>query len=202
MSLSEPINVILTRLHAGDRDALSQIVSEFTPWVEKAVRRGLSDDLRGVGDTTDHVQDVFIRVLTTKTKFVVDDADQFKRILLRMIRNTLTDAARHMRAQRRDRARERQLSGSVLLFDQDQPTPSAVASLEEEQAILEFAMELLEPETRQIVMLRDWEQFEYAEIGEEIGTSQETARQRYHLARAELARKVRVLSEGRLEDAL
>ena len=59
--------------------------------------------------------------------------------------------------------------------------------------------ELLEPEDRQVVMLRQWHEFEFAEIGQRMGLSEDAARMRFQRALPKLARKLEGLRRGELE---
>jgi RNA polymerase sigma factor (sigma-70 family) len=96
-------------------------------------------------------------------------------------------------------------SDSVLVLDgqgKSVTAPSAHAERTEQQAWLRLALELLEPDDREAIRLRDWEELSFAAAGEQLGISEEAARKRYHRALPRLAQKLELLRRGKWQDVL
>jgi len=197
-------NVLL--LHAGDDAALQQLIADHLPWIEARVRKRLSPAVRQEGDTHDFVHEALIEVLRDGPRFAVENPAAFRGLLARIVENTLIDRQRYMHREQRDRRRQCALpTDSVLLLDgqaKSVTAPSAHAERGEQQAWLRLALELLDPDDREAIRLRDWEELSFAVAGERLGISEEAARKRYHRALPRLAQKLELLRRGKWQDVL
>lgn len=204
--VTNSITQTVERMHSGDESALQQLIAEHLPWIEARVRRRLSPAVRREGDTQDFVQEALVEVLRDGPRFAVDNAAAFRALLARIVENTLIDRQRYMHRARRDRRRERPLpSGSVVMLDApaaNVTAPSAHAERSEQQDWLRLALELLGPDDREAIRLRDWHELSFAEAGERLGISEEAMRKRYHRALPKLARKLESLRTGTWRDGL
>lgn len=194
------------RVQRGDVDALHRLVADHLPWIEAFVRKRLSPLARRDGDTQDFVQRALLDVLRDGPKFAIDDPAAFRALLARIVENTLIDRVRYLQREQRDARRERPLPGdSVLLLDapaRSVTQPAVHAERNEQQAWLRLALELLDPEDREAIRLRDWNGATFAEIGQSLGLGEEAARKRYQRALPKLAEKLELLRRGRVLDAL
>ena len=89
------------------------------------------------------------------------------------------------------------------MLDLDAPgrvsgTPSKEAQRLEEEAYLRLGMELLDPEDRRILVLRQWDGLSFGEIGQQMGLSAEAAWMRHSRAIQRLSKKVGRLRRGDL----
>lgn len=202
---SDTITAQMIRVHQGCTVTLHRLVADHLPWIEAHVRRRLTPLLRRAGDTQDHVQEAMIDVLRGGPHFASDDPALFRALLARVVENNLVDRARFLQRGRRDLRREHALpTDSVLLLDgaaRSVTEPPVQAERNEQQAWLALAVELLEPDDREAIRLRDWSGLSFPELGAELGISEEAARKRYLRALPRLAAKLDQLrrSSGRDE---
>jgi RNA polymerase sigma factor (sigma-70 family) len=63
-------------------------------------------------------------------------------------------------------------------------------------------MELLDPDDREILVRRKWENLSFSEIGERLGISSEAARKRHDRAVGRLGEMIWALRFGKLEEVL
>ncbi|MEZ6037072.1 MAG: RNA polymerase sigma factor [Planctomycetota bacterium] len=203
---SESIHDTVFRLQQGDQGALQQLLHEHLPWIEARVRNRLSAEVRREGDTQDFVQEALLEVLRDGPRFSIDNPAAFRALLARIVENTLIDRQRYMHRERRDRRREKALpTDSVLQLDkpvESVTAPSAHAERSEQQAWLRLALELLDPDDREVIRLRDWEELSFAEVATALGIQDEAARKRYRRALPRLAQKLELLRRGRWQDSL
>ena len=187
----EQTRELLQRWHAGERGAIDALVARDLPWIARYVKTRLGPFLRGRGETADYVHDALLDVLGYVPRFVTGNRAGFRSLLARMIENHLRDAHDHHAAQRRTPLRERPVpSDSVLDLDRPQETvtqPSSKAEQREEALWVRLAIEMLEREDRQVILLREWQGLEFAAIGEQIGIREDAARMRYRRALPKLA---------------
>jgi RNA polymerase sigma factor (sigma-70 family) len=197
---------LLTRWHAGDRDALGALLARDLPWLKVHVHQRLGPVVRAGGDTEDLVQEAVVSFLENGPRFVVSDRDQFRALLGRVAANTLCNVHDFVTAQRRDRRREISLSSrSSIRIDQPadpRAQPSEVVAAAESQAWIQIGLEFLDPDDRKVILLRDWDERPFAEMGKELGIDEDAARMRYRRALPRLARIVRRLQQGRLSALL
>ncbi len=190
----------LLRLHAGDPAALQQLLDEHRPWIEAQVRRRLDAALRIEADTQDFVQEAMLEVLRDGPRFVVENAAAFRALLARIVENNVFDRVRYMHREQRDRRRQRDLaSDSVLMLDapaRSVTQPPQRAERSEQIAWMRLALELLEPDDREVLRMREWEGLSFVAIGERLGTTEEAARKRHVRALPKLAHKLQMLRMG------
>ncbi|MEW6746640.1 MAG: sigma-70 family RNA polymerase sigma factor [Planctomycetota bacterium] len=195
---------LLERWCAGDSEALEALLNRHLGWVREQVERRIGGGLRRKTDTDDVVQEVVVRVLKYGPRFVVGSTGQFRSLLGRIVENVLRDQHDLFNAACRAADREESLPGdSVLLLRMSGDpvtTPSQVACRRERIDWLRLGMELLDFEERQVLGLRHWLGLSYAEIAERIGVQEDAARMRFNRALVHLARKLRDLRGGDVDD--
>ena len=193
-------------LHDGDASQLQQLITEHLPWIEARVRKRLSPVVRQEGDTQDFVQDALVEVLRDGPRFAVDSPEAFRALLARIVENTLIDRHRYMHRDQRDRRKQRSLpSGPIVTIDgaaKAVSTPATKAEREEQHTWLRLALELLGPDDREAVRLRDWEGLSFSEAGQQLGISDEAMRLRYRRALPRLAKKLDELRRGNWQSSI
>lgn len=196
----------LQRVHRGDDEALRQLVAEHLPWIEAHVRKKLTPVARAAGETQDFVQEAMLAVLRDGPRFTIDNPAAFRALLARIVENDIVDKVRWLQRGRRDHRRERTLpSDSVVLLDAPVRTvtePPMRADRNEQQQWLRLALELLEPDDREVIRLRDWDGCSFPEIGRHLGIAEEAARKRYLRALPRLAQKLDLLRQGNWQGSL
>lgn len=189
--------ILLQRWHAGERAAIDALLARDLPWIRDFVHQRLGALLRGRGETMDYVHDALVEVLAYVPRFVTGDRANFRALLARMLENHLRDAHDHHAAQKRTPLRERPVpSDSVLDLDGPQRSvtqPGTAAAANEQAAWVRLALELLDREDRQVLLLREWHGLEFAAIAERMGLQENAARMRFQRALPKLARKLEEL---------
>ena len=184
----------------GNQDALRELLRLHLPWIRERVHQRLGRALRQRGDTDDFLHEAVLEVLRYTPRFLVGDGDAFRRLLGRIVENMLRDQHEFFARQRRALAREDPLpDDSVLCLDARARTatsPSQAAARDEEQTWLRLALELLAPEDRDVIVLREYERLAFAEVGARLGVAENAARMRFQRALARLAAVVEKLRRG------
>lgn len=197
---------LLERWHQGDSKALNQLLEEELEWVRSRVRARLGQLLRRKGDTDDYVQLAMLHVLKYGPRFLVSDRQHFRALLARIVENVLCDESDRYTAKRRAAERERALpADSVLNLDSPAKSitrPSQVAERHEREAWVRMGLELLDPEDREVIRLREFDGLSFADIGARLGVAEDSARMRFNRAVPRLAMKVQALKSGDLPAAL
>ena len=196
-------SLFLQQWHEGNQDGLNALLERHLPWIKGQVRKRLTPPLRNKAETVDYIQDVVVQFLHYAPKFTVSKDAQFRALLLRVVENTLMNKYEWYTARRRQMARERPLpSDTVLSLDPPERsfrTPSQSVARHEEEAWIRLAMEFLETDDREIIVLREWDKLPYAEIGARLDITANTARMRHDRAVIRLSEKVWDLRSGKLD---
>jgi len=197
---------VLRQWNDGDRAGLEALLDRHLPWIRSHVRKRLGPALRSKEESGDFVQDAVIQFLRYGPRMVVSSDGGFRALLMRIVENSLRNRHDWYTAQRRAMSRENPLLPDTVLY-LDPPrdnvrTPSQSVALHEDEAWVRLGIELLDAEDREVIVLRQWEEKPFAEIGELLGISDNAARMRYNRAVGRLADKVLDLRQGDLEAAL
>lgn len=200
----EPSTVELLRRHAaGDGGALGELLRREMPWLRAYVSRRLGAALRQKDETMDQVQDAIVDFLRGAPRFTVENGDQLRALLARVVENNLRDRDDWFRARRRAQDAEQPLpSDSVLRLAPgagELTTPSQAASETEWKGWVRLAMELVDPEDRRLLVLREWDDLSFVEIGERYGMTANAVRMKWTRAVARLADQIAALRRGRVE---
>lgn len=197
---------LLRRWNGGDRSALAELLDRHLDWVTGYVHKRVGADLRSRAETADFVQESMVDFLSAGPRFEVSDEAAFRGLLARIAENNIRDRKRYFgRAKRGGGGGERSAaSDSVLDLDlrRDVTRPSQAAQRDESAAQIRLAVELLDPQDRDVLQLREFDGLSFAEVGERMGSSEDAARMRFQRALPKLAAKVAQLREHGLGPAL
>ena len=139
-----------------------------------------------VAEAEDLTQEIFIKVFQTLRTF--DPAQgQFSTWLSRVARNHLVD---HYRRTRHDRVTSSLDDEGLEIHPQAGPASSPPARVEsrERRELLQAGLDRLSPDMREVVILRDLQDLDYAEIAQVLGVAEGTVKSRLNRGRMELAR--------------
>ena len=80
--------------------------------------------------------------------------------------------------------------------------PGSAAVKAETRDWLRLALELLEPDDRNVILWREYEQLPFAVVAERLAMAEDAARMRFARALPKLAKKLKALRAGELGQAL
>jgi RNA polymerase sigma factor (sigma-70 family) len=181
VSEESPFLELISRVRAGDEQAVEELLRRYEPAIRRTVRARLRDaSLRRLLDSADICQSVvksfFVRAALGR--FELGGPDDLLRLLLAMARHKLSKEIRRQRAARRDHRR----TDASPVEDQQPvaggPTPSQQVAARE---LLHQAQERLSAEERRLLELRQ-EGRGWDEVAALVGGHPEALRKR--LARA------------------
>lgn len=184
--------VLARRAAAGDEQALATLLSRHLPAVRAFVRAHMGPQLRAHESSSDLVQSVCRELLTHQERFQYPGEQQFLAWLYTTARRKISNRVRDLGRDKRDARREigglaesamAELGAAYARVS----SPSGRALRAEEIARLEAAIDQLPEEQREVVTLAHLAGLSRAEIGEQMGKSEEAVRALLHRAKARLA---------------
>jgi RNA polymerase sigma-70 factor (ECF subfamily) len=165
----------IRRIRAGDDEAATELVRRYEPLVRREVRLRLADDRLGrLFDAADVCQSVMASFLVRVAagQYDLDQAEQLPRLLARMARNKVAEAARRQTRQRRD---HRKVVGGESAFGAvagGGPTPSRVLAGKE---LLARVHEVFTADEREVADLRA-QGLAWAEVADRLGGTAQARR--------------------------
>ncbi len=184
------VEALAQRLRGGDPQALAELFSRERERLWRVVHFRMAEPLRGRLDPDDVLQEAFLAA-SQRLKHYAEGPATSPFIWLRMLVNqTLVDLHRqHLGAQRRDAAREVSLerapygqatSASVAIqLIGAFTSPSGAAARADNLALVQSAIETMDPIDREVLALRHFEELSNSEVAEALGIEQKAASIRY-----------------------
>jgi len=192
---SEPTLELVAAAQQGDRAALDALFERYLPRVRLIVAARMGWSAGKLGDLEDLVQESLLKALRSLKSFDVESDGKFLNWMSSCVQSTITDAARHAGAKKRDARRERLVGDvgsdglSAFIFVDNAPSPSAILRGKELEERLHAALLKLKSHQREAIVLRQLCGMSYREIAEELGFEREST------ARVTLSRALEKLRE-------
>ncbi len=145
----------LIRQAQNDETSLKELVADYLPSLRAFVRSRLGPELRLKESASDLMQSVCREILTEETKFEFRGETAFRSWLFTAALNKIRERNRYYRQEKRDIGRETPPAATdeqhLLRGYSSVCTPSHQVSAAEQVAILEQAMDELEPDHRDVI---------------------------------------------------
>ena len=178
----------------GDEDAANRLWDRYYEKLIPAVRIRLGQKLRGKIETMDVVQSVFYEAVRGAESKEFESEGHFRAWLNRLVENRIRKEARYFNRQKRDINKE-----EALMYSRGEeqkpdktlgPRPVSIVEHFDELARMEEALEKVPKDTREILVMRYFEELTYQEIGKRIVKSVEATRKIINRAVQLLAREM------------
>src|SRR5271155_4371586 len=181
---------LLDKARHGEAQAVDQLLVRHRPPLRRMIDLRLDPALAGRVDASDIVQDVLLEASRRLADYLKNPLMPFHLWLRHIAQDHIIDAhRRHRLAQRRSLDKEQPLHLGKLgdqssldlaaqLVDQEL-TPASAAIRHELQQRLETAVNALENDDREIIVMRHFEQMTNQEVAGVLGLSEAAASMRY-----------------------
>ena len=187
---ADDTDLLLARVERGDQEALEELFDKHRLRLRRMVQLRISPLLRGRIDASDVLQESLIDAWRRLPEYLRNRSVPFFVWLRFLARQRLFALhRRHAVAKSRDPRREVALyegklpeASSEALASQllgDLHSPSEALARAELQVRLQEGLDALEPEEREILALRHFEELTSAEAARELGISEAAAAKRY-----------------------
>lgn len=176
---------LVARAKSGDKEAENKLYEIYSERILRIVRLKMGSELRSKMQSMDLVQESLLCSFQDLGNFTYRNEGDFLRWLSKIVIHKICDNLRKLHTRGRDIKKEVPLNdsspsenGSFVpgIEPADTTTPSKIISRKEEQEKLEKAMQRLNPEYREVILLAKIEGLSYKQIGEKIGKSPDAVR--------------------------
>lgn len=181
MEWTEGKSALLQRALAGDQPALAALLTEASSELHGRIGRRIPSDLRGIIDSDDLMQDVYVEAFRSISGFVLRGPESFGRWLGTIALRRLRHEIRSKRTQKRgggalhvQRAASPDASSVTLLrlLESEDSTPSRQVARGETLDALRDALQTLPEPTREAVRLVYLEGLSVAECARRLGRTE------------------------------
>jgi RNA polymerase sigma-70 factor (ECF subfamily) len=203
MDRSEPGIARCIRLaREGQPEALDELLEAHRNYLRVLAASCLHHEMRGKADPSDIVQETLLKAHQNYRNFRGTTEIEWMTWLRKILVNHLTDFQKGYRRERRNVDREQPLEGLVdrssamlrNLGPSPGPSPSQEAQRREAAALVADAIAELDPEDRDVVILRNLHELDWNAVGERTGRSPDAARMLW----ARAMQRVGVSLKGRM----
>ena len=168
----------------GQHAALDELLEAHRNYLRVLAASCLHREMQGKADPSDVVQETLLKVHENFHHFRGTTELEWMAWLRKILVNHLSDFQKGLRRERRNVNRELSLgslvdrSSAMLrnLGPAPGPSPSQEAQRREAAALVAYAIAELEPEDRDVVILRNLHELDWNAVGERTGRSPDAAR--------------------------
>jgi RNA polymerase sigma-70 factor (ECF subfamily) len=142
--------------------------------------------MKNEADASDVLQEAYIKLYTKLKTFSFKSS--FDTWFIRIVINCCYDALRQQKTDRskRDQSEDGNDRSEMLPGSRSDESPEEAILKDERRAVLERAMSLLSPEHRDVLILREYQQYSYEEIAGILELSEGTVKSRINRAKLRL----------------
>ena len=186
---SEQTQELLVQARAGDEAAINDLMERHRKALRRLVALRMDRQIAGRVDASDIVQDVLVEANRRLADFIDDGKMPFHLWLRQLAKDRLIDMHRRHHAQRRNVDREQPIKadGNMDRSSMDlegqlsdpQLTPAAANIRKEQRGLFWSAIEELNDQDREIILMRHAEHLGNSEVAEALELSPAAAGMRY-----------------------
>jgi len=187
----EESTALLLAARAGSAEALDRLYQRVAGRLLAVIRIRMGRDLRSRMESRDILQATFLKSFERLGQFAGGDGATLMAWLARIAENEIRDQADFQHRQRRD------IAASIPLDDAHELVATRVRSafsqvvIGEEAARLEAALESLDADHREVIVLRKLEELSFKEIAARMGRTEDACRMLLARAMVALTLKLR-----------
>jgi RNA polymerase sigma-70 factor (ECF subfamily) len=181
---------LLRQARRGDAEAVGRLIERHRDALRKAVRARLDPAIRPRVDASDIVQEAMLEASRRLTDYLREPSMPFQLWLRQIARDRLIDAhRRHRTAEKRTVDRERPLAAPEFFqrssidlaadLRDHELTPAAAAIRRELECRFRAALEQLDDDDREVLVMRYFEQLSNQEVAVALGLSEPAAGMRH-----------------------
>jgi RNA polymerase sigma-70 factor (ECF subfamily) len=188
-SIDEPRgpSALFRRAREGSEQAVNEVFDRYGERLHALVRLRLGARLRRHLDSRDIVQNTMMKAFQMIDRFEDSASTPLMAWLGRIAENEIRDQADFYERQKRRPDLETPLDNKVGVLRAEVTSAVSRIYVKEQMERIERAFESLEAAHREVILLRNFEEMSFGEIGERLQRSAEASRKLYTRAMASLA---------------
>ena len=184
---ADDFEALLDEARQGSDSAMGNLLDICRNYLMMIANKDLGHQYRSKVGASDAVQSTLLLAQDNLDQFRGATKEELLGWLRNILRNQIHSTHRRFTTEKRDIARETEPHSALV---DDQPSPNSEAVLADEAKQLRDAMQRLPTDHRTVIVLRNWEQLSFAEIGERMDRSPEAVKKLWSRAIAALKKEM------------
>lgn len=193
MDLQEGSHLFADARH-GSRTAVNEIFERYGERLHALIRLRLGPHLRRRLESRDILQETLFKAFRGLERFDGSGSTSIMAWLGTIARDEICDQADYYGRKKRDAARDTTLNANIEGVADVIRSEASRLQLQEDSKRLEKAIDALSESHREVILLRNFEELRFREIGERLGKSPDACRMLLARAMTALTLKMRELS--------
>jgi RNA polymerase sigma-70 factor (ECF subfamily) len=181
----EESTVLLREARRGSREALGELFARYGMRLLAFIRMRMGKDLRARVESRDILQTTMMKSFQRLSQFEGGDGATLMGWLVRIAENEIRDQIDYQHRQRRDVSAGVPIDAGGVEIAAHVRSALSAAVMHEEAERLGSALERLDPDHREVIVLRKLEELSFKEVAARMGRSEDACRML--LARAMVA---------------
>lgn len=181
-------SAVLRAAGEGSSEALDRLFRQVCPKLLRIIRLRLGPSLRRRLESQDILQATLLKAFERFDQFEGSGSGSLIGWMAAIARNEIRDQADFHQRKRRDLGVQESVDGLPVELAAEIRSAVSLLHLQEQEARLERALESLQDDHREVIVLRKLEELSFAEIGERMGRSPDACRMLLARAMGALAR--------------
>jgi len=181
---STSVQELIVRARVGDREALSELLAYYQPYLRRVVRTNMGPSLRKAHETADVLQEVMLTAAARFEQFHGVDEGELLTWLRTLVARKAVDMARFLGRAKRNPGGQASIErldavterGEYPEIPADQTSPSRAAARRELQLKLAEALAQLPDDEADVVWMRHIEEMSFEAIGKRLGMGRNAVR--------------------------
>ena len=190
----ETSSILLRRAREGSREALETLFTECGDKLLALIRLRLGPNLRSHLESRDILQETLLQAFQHIDEFEGNKRKTLAAWLATIACNQIRNEAQYLHRKRRDVARTVPFDENLRLAAVEIQNRTSHLDLQQESQALEKALDSMNGSQREAILLRNFEELSFPEMGERLGKSADACRMLYARSLAALTNRVRELS--------
>ena len=190
----EESTVLLREARQGSRDALGELYSRYGTRLLAFIRMRLGPDLRARVESRDILQATLLKSFQRLAQFEGGDGATLMSWLMRIAENEVRDQADFQHRQRRDLKADLPVDEGGIDIAANVRSALSEAVVREEAERLGAALGALDPDHREVIVLRKLEELSFKDVAARMGRSEDACRMLLARAMVALTLELRSMS--------
>jgi RNA polymerase sigma-70 factor (ECF subfamily) len=186
----EESTTLLREARRGSREALGELYARYGSRLLAFIRSRMGPDLRSAVESRDILQATLLKSFQRLSQFEGGDGATLMGWLVRIAENEVRDQVDYQHRKRRDVAAAVPIDAGGVDLAAEVRSALSAAVLDEEAERLGAALQALDPDHREVIVLRKLEELSFREVAARMGRSEDACRML--LARAMVALTLRL----------
>jgi len=173
---------LIQKARTGNPDDKAALLESFRDYLRRIAEKALAETTNGKLSTSDFVQSAIIEANREFNSCNAKNSGEFKSWLRQIILNDILNRFRDLKRERRDIRREKSIGSKLELEEAIEANPLDEAIRKEDEERLNYALQQLSSDRREVIELRHRDGLSFVEIADKLEKTPDAIRMTWNRA--------------------